>query len=142
MNVHNRKDLSPNNSALPRSRLPMLNGRRLAGAKVSGCATASVTRLSTDATKRAPKMPRHPVTHISADPVNGASMGDTENTSMIAAIIRVASAPVSMSRTIARGTTPKAAAPRPCTTRPAINPLALAAVMHRMLPSTNNAIPA
>ena len=57
--------------------------------------------------------PRHPVICNSADPISGASMGETENTSMIAAIIRVASAPVIMSRTMARGTTPSAAPPRP-----------------------------
>ena len=69
-------------------------------------------------------------------------MGETEKVSMILAIIRVASAPVIMSRTMARGTTPNAAPPKPCTKRPTIKPVPDVAVMHKIVPRTNIAIPA
>ena len=87
-------------------------------------------------------MPRQPVTSSNPDPASGASIGDTENTRKIAAIIRVASAPENMSRTIARGTTPIAAPPSPCTNRPAISPSTDEAIMHSTVPTAKSAIPA
>ena len=119
-----------------------MNGRRLAGARVSGWAKAKRARLTTEANRSAAKIPRQPVMTKSADPASGASIGETENTRKIFDIMRVACAPVNMSRTMARGTTPKAAPPSPCTKRPAIRPVAVWAVMHRMVPKTNIAIPA
>jgi hypothetical protein len=80
-----------------------------------------MARLRKVATASIQKMPRHEVSAITPDPASGASMGETEMTSMIAAIMRVASGPVCMSRMIARGTTMTAAPPKPWIARPRIN---------------------
>ena len=66
------------------------------------------------------KIARQSATNITIDPANGASIGDTEITSMTIAISRVASVPVDQSRMIARGMTITAAAPRPCIARAAV----------------------
>ena len=111
--VNSMKPRSTNNSAQPVTMLRRLKARRFSLASVSACAKTSINSATSAGTSRATNIPRHPVICNSADPISGASMGETENTSMIAAIIRVASAPVIMSRTMARGTTPSAAPPRP-----------------------------
>ena len=113
MKVKSMKPRSRSNAPQPVSSVAMRNGRRFSGASVSGWPKASTARLASAATSSATKMPRQPVTASKAEPTRGASMGDTENTSMIAAMIRVASGPVAMSRTMARGTTPSAAPPKP-----------------------------
>ena len=140
--VQSRKPRSMSSPQQPLSRVPRLKGLRFSCASVSGWAKASRASDSTEATSKAAKIPRQPVIGNRAEPASGASIGETENTSMIAAIIRVASGPVIMSRTMARGTTPSAAPPRPWTKRPAISPVAEVAVMQISVPSTNIAIPA
>ena len=69
-------------------------------------------------------------------------MGETENTSIMAAINRVASFPVDISRMIARGTTIRAAPPSPCTKRPADSIAPDGAIMHSRVPRQKIAIPA
>mgnify|MGYP003147031926 CR=1 FL=1 len=68
-------------------------------------------------------------------------MGDTEITSMIIAIIRVAAGPVYRSRITARGTTITAAPPSPCTARHSTNASTLPASAAPTEPIKNTTIP-
>lgn len=106
---------------IPESMRPTRTARRRAGSSVSGRAKTIRPRLASDATPSTAKISRHPPQAITSEPVKGASIGDTEMTIMIAAIIFAASGPVAMSRITARGTTISVAAPSPCNARAAIS---------------------
>ena len=72
-----------------------------------------IARLIRAASNSATKIDRQPETRISKLPASGASIGETEITSITSAIRRVALAPVCRSRMIARGTTIATAPPSP-----------------------------
>ncbi len=117
--VRARNMRSVRSRAAPARRRRALTGTRFRGGSVSGRRNAIIARLTRPAAPRTPKIARHSATAMTAEPARGASIGETEMTSMIIAIIRVASCPVCMSRMIARGTTMTAAAPRAWTNRQA-----------------------
>ena len=78
-------------------------------------------RLKALAASSTPKMPRQPASAMTPDPASGASIGETEITSITAAMSRVAAAPVYMSRMMARDTTMPAPVHRPWVARKKIS---------------------
>ena len=111
--------VGPRNAGLViRVRVPRISERRLTGwrfpgARVSGRAKRVTSRLRIAATHSTAKMARQPETRISRLPARGASIGETEITSITSAISRVAWVPVYMSRITARGITITTAPPTP-----------------------------
>jgi len=80
-----------------------------------------MTRHSTATTASATNTSRQLHNEITTLPANGARIGDTLITSISNAIRRAASWPVYRSRTIARGITIPAHAPKACKARKPIN---------------------
>ena len=100
----------------PRQRRRPRRPPRCSGASVSGSTKAVSARLSSAGQRQhRRRSAASSPTAISPLPASGASIGETEITSITIAISRVASGPVCRSRMIARGTTITVAAPSPCT---------------------------
>jgi hypothetical protein len=118
--VSPRKCQSCSNSPKLPNTPRMLPGMRSWAGRVSGSRKATSNSAISAATPTATNAARQPNGMINALPVNGARIGDTENTSITSDISLVASAPVWRSRMIARGITP-IAAPIPCRKRNAIS---------------------
>ena len=68
-----------------------------------------------------PKTVRHPKAPIMKLPVSGARIGEMLTMSIRRDMMRVASCPVRMSRTMARGMVIPAQAPKPCSARKPIS---------------------
>ena len=89
----------------------------------------------------ATKTARQPNGTISALPVTGARIGETEITSMTSAISRAPSTPVWRSRMMARGITMTDDAPTPWSARKAISQPMLGASAHPAEPIANTTSP-
>ena len=120
MSVNPIKTGSRNSVLVPAQSDLRFTFTRASGAKVSGNTKPTINRLRPAAMHSTQKIMRQSPKAIIPLPKNGASMGETEITSMTIAIRRVAADPVCISRITALGTTIRTAPPKPCKMRAAI----------------------
>ena len=101
-----------------------------------------ISKATTAAPHSTQKIRRQSPSWIRPEPAKGASIGETEITSMTIAIIFVPSVPVAESRMTARGTTISTAPPMPCTARAATKAPIVGASAAMVLPTMKIARPA